>query len=538
MTNLALPRPYRDELVYSVIARHFAYFQPKEKYAAYEATFGRTFPSIKYVIGANNLAARTRLTWGKSATELIEQHTLLPYYGSFLAPKQYLECVEEFSFGKVRRATNLLGSKVSSVTENEKLKFCKSCAAIDMDTLGETYWRRSHQISGFYVCTLHGEILSESDALTSQRQPKLQDATTHAQSASVQRTLEFNAREFALAKEISFRCEQILHGHLSTWTRPRPGELYQSAARENGYQNGLWKFNFNGLAEDFVAFFHTDLLAKLGINLPVRTTSRSRLFGKIFYGTGGYHPLLHVLLQTFFDKQAARSISRALIAKTSWKCPNPYAGHDESFRVPQINWGNKRGIKYLGARCSCGFVFSFRTSLDSDPSMPLVTKVRAYGSNFMAEAQRLYAEHGTVVAVATTMGISTAAARRLISGRKSEYERSKELHILRLRMRWTNTQCRNAYRALMRIDRAWMVEARMRKPRSRPLPIRSDHELADQIRDAAQEIGNEVPPRKVTGDSVAVQLGIPNLRLRVRRLPLSSLALAEVSEPRWPAKKC
>jgi hypothetical protein len=110
----------------------------------------------------HELASQTKATWNRSGYEIIEENTLLPYYGHFLASERYLECLEGYATSG--SPTKMLGMANSSITDPDLFRFCRSCAAQDIAQYGETYWRRCHQLSGVLFCTVHDEILRNTSA--------------------------------------------------------------------------------------------------------------------------------------------------------------------------------------------------------------------------------------------------------------------------------------------------------------------------------------------------------------------------------------
>jgi hypothetical protein len=294
MTNFPLPRPYRDELVYSAIARYFAYMQPAARNTAYKSLTGKVRFSLDYVNDASELADKVRLTWGKSAGEIIKQHTLLPFYGSLLRPDAYLHCIAVLSRGK---ATGKV--PIGSPGREKILRFCRSCVSEDLANFGETYWRRSHQMSGVYICVRHGEILANSAATINRSTFELKDATAYIQVGSAVDSLVLGERERGLAREVAERCEQILQGRPCRWSDPRPGRLYRAAieARARGYAYPR-KAVLRILCHELSEFYGEWLFQGLSSGLP-RPSPRS--LEAMLDGAG--HPLIHVLWQTFFDRQ-------------------------------------------------------------------------------------------------------------------------------------------------------------------------------------------------------------------------------------------
>ncbi|WP_256807413.1 TnsD family Tn7-like transposition protein [Bradyrhizobium sp. Bra64] len=553
MASLVLPLPYPDELIYSVFARYFAYVKPSARGSAYRAINNRKTFSIKFIADAGDLASRTRFVWGKSPIEIIEQHTLLPYYGSFLAPQQYLKCVEDFTAGSTSRGNTLIGSRSGSVSQIKRLRFCRTCASEDFARFGETYWRRSHQVGGMFVCTRHGDILTDTDAIASATAAQvLQDATTFIKRSTTE-PVTLNERELGLARLVSTKCEEILNGQLSRWTRPNPSKLYERAAVDAGYLIGERKLAIDRLAGNFVAFFFEETLSKLGVRLPPQGAARTRVFSKMINGTGSYHPLLHVLLQIFFEEHASSPSPSLYASQISWKCPNPHAGHDDDFRISDIRTVRRytRGKKddHFRAKCPCGFQFTFVRAQESDSLMPLVRSISAYGPNFMKRAQALHLEGKSTSDVARELGITTFVALRLVQGRESTRERRGRevlrglkdgLRILELRKTWSTTQCVNAYALLRKIDRDWIMDAAKRRREATPrtvIPISDDSKLADRIRRAAKQIRNEEPTGNVTTNLLAIELGIRSLRTVVARLPLAKAALDDVVGPSGGRRK-
>jgi hypothetical protein len=118
VNSLHLPRPYEDELLYSVFARYTSYLQPRRGF--YEAIFGTRYASIKYGKELDCLARRTYSTWAMSAHEILERHTAYPFYGYYLPTKLHLESVAAFTKPRpVKDISRLLHN--SGVPDTERL---------------------------------------------------------------------------------------------------------------------------------------------------------------------------------------------------------------------------------------------------------------------------------------------------------------------------------------------------------------------------------------------------------------------------------
>jgi hypothetical protein len=157
-----LPFPYPDELLYSVYARHFAYFGSDSLSASLREVVRKSWRSFYFGREIDRLAEQTHHTWGMDSHEIIEGHTLLPYHGSFFEPSEYLECVR--SFCTFDGGPNSFYSSVAGFQLHGFKRFCPLCVSEDIEQLGETYWRRSHQLFGVTICTVHNQVLFNCEA--------------------------------------------------------------------------------------------------------------------------------------------------------------------------------------------------------------------------------------------------------------------------------------------------------------------------------------------------------------------------------------
>lgn len=168
------PTPYPDELLYSVLARYYA----ESGYLAYIFAAQDLFerqnvkPDIEFVSRLTSAAVQT-LTRYEKWEELIEKHTMLPYYVRFLNKERrhraYVSLVNmEDGF------RNLLCMPKSKVGVRRYLRYCPICAEADRNSYGETYWHRLHQMPGINVCASHHcRLMNSNVEISSNGSPAL-----------------------------------------------------------------------------------------------------------------------------------------------------------------------------------------------------------------------------------------------------------------------------------------------------------------------------------------------------------------------------
>lgn len=151
------PKPYPDELLYSVLARY-----------SKEVGNIKTISNIEDMFGSRNVIASPELP-GKldmlllnipdnrlTSDYIIQKHTMFPYIASFLPENRAREISTLMKNGQVSLIYNKSGLISScSFTQNRQFRYCPKCMKEDILNFGEMYWRRLHQITGVWVCSKH-----------------------------------------------------------------------------------------------------------------------------------------------------------------------------------------------------------------------------------------------------------------------------------------------------------------------------------------------------------------------------------------------
>jgi hypothetical protein len=521
-----LPYPYPDELLYSVFARYFAYFSLDQTSGAVSAIAGRRWSSVAFGADLDRIALATKSTWGMEAHDIIERHTLLPFYGAFLDPAHYLDHVRRMCApsGNARTVGNNTARQYQG-----RLRFCPLCAAEDMSKFGETYWRRCHQLDGVTVCVAHDRVLFDSKAdffvLHTYR-----DATQTISTSGGSECVSFDMEEHRVASEIAARCVAVLEGGCNKWTRIDAEVAYSRALKDQGFNIGGTKIHSKLLAKEFGSFYHDKLLRKLD-KFNTRLDSNHHIKG----GVG--NPLENVLLQYFLEQHVEkRGLSGAFsgLALTGWKCPNESADHPDSFRIQNVVKRKSRlGADYLHAKCACGFAFSFENASDDDPLMPVPTAISGWSDSQRDKANRLFEELHSVRAVALAMKLSHRTASKLISRQASKYEATAE-KIETLRRAWQQDHSRASYQALLKHDREWILSRKDRNQMSGllPIPVERDEELASAIRAALSRMKEKGV--RIRLYELSRELGFRLVRTHLADYPLSKAEVfAAFPVPPW-----
>jgi Tn7-like transposition protein D/TniQ len=498
-------------------------------------------PSVLFGARLEELAIITRSVWGLSSQEILDRHTAMPFYGRFLPRDRLSKCLEILKFGARVRIPTMLGlHNQSHVIYPIHLRFCRSCALDDIAAFGETFWRRSHQLSGAIVCTRHAEVLKLSTAAMFTRRPLTpQDATNVIDLESVNDCAVLTAREQSLAERVSVRCVAFLRGTPTVWEYADLRSQYRESAKALNHLRDTRNpknLSRKKLKYEFSEFYGREFLKKIGCNCNFE--SGSPWIVEIFQLSTRhlFQPLLHALVQIFLEAMGEgreSSANEITYKQLGWKCPNRYAVHDDHFRIPAVERRWRKGREYLSARCSCGYGFTFRAGSTADPMLPEVTHVFAWGIYCEREAKRLRDDGLAAQAIASRMGISREVVRRLIQGKKSSFEHTeREIHSWR--KRWLKSRSRTLRWRLKRYDRAWLAAQGRRSGRGNGRPkdwTGLDKTFAPLLRSAVKGLKAKFPGRRISYAALEEETGIKSLKKKARKLPICSTILSKALGP-------
>jgi hypothetical protein len=218
-----------------------------------------------------------------------------------------------------------------------------------------------------------------------------------------------------------------------------------------------------------------------------------------------------------------------------WKCPNPYALHDNRFRIPSVGRRWCKGRRYLSARCSCGYGFTFRHACATDPILPEITKVFAWGPHFEREAKRLKDEGLCIGQIASAMNVCHEVAARLLQRKRNLFEFT-ESQISSWRNKWLKTRSSFLYLRLARNDRVWLTAQEKKVSRGGKGGRKDWHVLdktyAPVLLKAIESLKARFPSRRLSYVAIEEESGINSLKIKMLRMPICLAIVSKAMEPR------
>ena len=167
------PTPYPDELLYSLLSRHYA----KSSYLAYTYAAEELFvsktvrPDIEFV-NVFTPATLKMITRDMPMEDVVLHHTMFPYYGRFLSYERRLRAFQSL-VSMQGNYHNLLPMPKKKDNSVRCLRYCPMCAEMDRKKYGETFWRRTHQMIGLSACPVHGCYLMDSGVIIGGNMPPM-----------------------------------------------------------------------------------------------------------------------------------------------------------------------------------------------------------------------------------------------------------------------------------------------------------------------------------------------------------------------------
>ncbi|NFG38427.1 hypothetical protein FDB30_16390 [Clostridium botulinum] len=153
--------PYKDELIYSTIARYHFYSGNVDYRDTIEECFGKRTMIPTFEIGGNFEYLAKVLGKKYSSDDLINEHTIMPYYEPFIDEKLKQKTIHEIKYKGSYSVYTRLGIIAGAICKKGSIFYCQVCAKNDIEKHGEPYIHREHQLEGIILCSHHGILLKK-----------------------------------------------------------------------------------------------------------------------------------------------------------------------------------------------------------------------------------------------------------------------------------------------------------------------------------------------------------------------------------------
>lgn len=327
------PKMYEDELLYSVISRYRRRCGLINKRAVMEDLYGKKQGVFQMLFPLHLNKISEMLPLGSKITgeQLLLKHTMYPFYTQFLS-KQISDDIKESMLNK-KNVSIMVKTCLHSrdANTNKYLKMCPLCVLEDKNRIGESFWRREHQVSGVFFCMKHEIHLQESNVLMTKINNEyvcLDDIETTASNSICENYKEYNLKYISLVKEIMEADDKRLN--LSDINRFYRYKLYEiGLATKSGIINRVMLF------DKFKEFYPKNYLVLMKSSLDNNNIEDSWIYS-FFSNQHNKSIVKHILLLQFLDS----SIKEMFDVAENIKLDNAY--YKKQIQAPKLDLDERK----------------------------------------------------------------------------------------------------------------------------------------------------------------------------------------------------
>jgi len=391
--------------------------------------------------GLDHVIENLPLGHSYTADQLIDEHTVLPFFAPFLESTRYQNAKLDMR-GNGGLAIGLRLGLHAGIRWPNRLRHCSVCDAENRDRFGETFWARLHQIAGINICPVHRCFLEETLVTRSLKGFFRAISAESVCGTTSPRYLDESDPEqviqFSIARDAAW---------LLDVNRLRPGpealsKSYLFCALNQGFAFGR-KFRQIDLHSAFTRRYSKELLRLLGLEFV--EGKRSWLKRVFHISARIQYPIRHLIIMNFlgfavadlFDQmpeeeaKGGSGVQRQItdfvdapspggeaFGTAPWPCRNPISACRGKLLIQECtermtpSHGRTNYRKLIGDFVcpQCGFAYS-RFAPREDISKRMVW-VRDYGHAWIAELRKVWSDRRySIIQVASHLGVTAMVVR-------------------------------------------------------------------------------------------------------------------------------
>lgn len=322
--------PYKDELIYSTIARYHFYSGNADFRDTIEECFGKRTMIASLEIGGNFEYLSNALGKKYDSERLIAKHTILPYYLPFIDAEIKNEIISAIKFEGSSSIYTKLGIVAGGICKKVGIFYCLICAAEDIREKGEPYIHKEHQLEGILLCPHHGMLL-ETYPLKKADVSRLEYIRFREQDLNLKaENIEIKDYEkhLKLAKASYF----LLDNNLNKVCKEKIFNRYRYLLYKKGFLKGNNTINQRKLDEEFINYYGQDFLKQLHSEIDyyneynwLKVISRK--------SKRASHPLRHLLFINFLCEDIKMFFSEIDVCKL-----NKIKKRNEAYLIENVNF--------------------------------------------------------------------------------------------------------------------------------------------------------------------------------------------------------
>lgn len=575
------PVPFEDELWYSVCARLRCRLRVEKPTVFAQALHGvrSALPLMDFPARLNETVAHISSLFGLTSEQIIDLHSLLPYYRWFTRQSRLALARQDMLTRDGGRIHGLLGMLATKVPIVQCLRFCPGCIETDRERTGEAYWHRYHQLPGVVFCLAHGAMLVDSPIRIRNQTTRAYVALEELADKGPNQTPDSIGVSASFMADIAQDSLWLLRQPCTPFAVEDLRSLYLDLLHRRGFALASGRLKAVDLVHAFCTHYSPALLRTLGCDLDPHVKD-NWLVRILRESEKDQPPLRHILVARFLGRPLPvilNAVGCSVPAKLHpqpfgsgpWSCRNPVY---PDYRSAVIKTVQIRKSPYVKGRwigqftCQCGYSYEL-----TEGSAVESARVRNFGAIWESELQRLWQDTAVSVRrIAHRLGVDCLTVKRhaqrlslsfprdavgrrtsrVMQARastrkaKSKQAAARQLWAQAIR-RWPDlgvTKLRRmkakTYAWLYRHDREWLRQHSPRSSQSRSPVARVDWhqrdiDLAGRVAQAHLAVIARQPLRRATRTALGKALGAQAwLEKHASELPLTFAAVCRHEESR------
>lgn len=426
------PTPYPDELFYSVLARYHLY-SGNESYKQTTFELFNTYNAAAVIdLNGNLMKIIRKLPVGSTLTavKIIKEHTLFPFYAQFVPQERAKTVMEHMINSGTGGIHSRLGLVASNIKLPNHLRYCPECVSEDVQTYGETYWRRGHQLPGIIVCHKHHQTLVNSSVQISFL-AKREYVAANKHNCSGNQSVSLTETDLIHMRDLAQLSMSVLQSDYKAKDKDFFSKRYIDFLQESGYVTEGGRIYKEGLNKGLKEYYGESFLKLAQSSLD----SEDWVVELIRRSKSSKHPLRHLLFINYLERtlNEVMSDNRAYLpfGEGPWPCLNITSDHYRKNTIKKVKVSRCiRTKKTVGTfSCMCGFSYQRYGPDQLLDDIFRAEKVITYGMVWENRLKEL-----------STLNLSLAEIARKLN--VSPYTVQKFAHRLNLKVAWKTIDVR------------------------------------------------------------------------------------------------
>lgn len=402
--------PYPDELLYSAVARYHFYSGNIDCKDTLEELFGSRSVISSVGIGSHLSFLANQLGEHYSVESLLANHTIYPYYASFLSKERQQEILEDVK-GDGKGLYARLGFVAGGICRKDGLYYCSKCAKADVEQYGEPYIHREHQLEAINYCSHHEIRLRKYPIQSDSRIEYIRFELKHMNFSELEEVDPYKSISVGLAE---LAC-QLLQLPLHQLNRSQIRMKYNSLLQEKNLMTAGQRIRQRDLYEAFSTFYPKDFLKQYESNLN-EDYEYNWLKVLLRNSKRHVHPFRHVLF-LYFMKQNIETLQAisdytSVFGKGPFPCLNKAASHYKECVISEVKVTKDFKSKNLIGTftCSCGFIYARKQTTNRFE----IGRVKQFGDVWQQRLYQLKNGKLSIRAIARMLGVDSKTVKKYL----------------------------------------------------------------------------------------------------------------------------